>query len=151
MVSVFPPCSLFLAKVQAEILDGVCAVIQKTTDKQTCMWSLWALSKQNFSPAVLAEKVSRSLACGIVLLVHRQVTVLSYLNTGLLSHSQADSLINVLEISQCSKQFQSMTVEHESINLLIRYGNMLLFRTFSIQHLILMAFACVKLSFSLVS
>ena len=45
----------------ADILSALCSLVVKSTDKNTCTRALWVISKQSFSPDVVAKKVSISI------------------------------------------------------------------------------------------
>lgn len=47
----------FSANFAEEILLVLCALVLKSTDKNTCTRALWVISKQNFPAEVVAKKV----------------------------------------------------------------------------------------------
>lgn len=55
IVSVIP------ANVSEEVLSTLCSVVVKSKEKFTCTRALWVISKQNFSPEVVAKKTPEIL------------------------------------------------------------------------------------------
>ncbi|KAM9347605.1 telomere-associated protein RIF1 [Symphorus nematophorus] len=71
-----------------EILSALCSLVVKSTDKNTCTRALWVISKQSFSPDVVAKKVS--------------------------------SILGTLESVWSREDIQSVVMEHEALNVIIR-------------------------------
>ncbi|XP_028992659.1 telomere-associated protein RIF1 isoform X2 [Betta splendens] len=72
----------------AETLTALCSLVVKSTDKNTCTRALWVISKQSFTPDVVAEKVP--------------------------------SILGALESVWSREDIQSVVMEHEALNVVIR-------------------------------
>ncbi|CAB1347035.1 unnamed protein product, partial [Coregonus sp. 'balchen'] len=76
------------ANLAEELLSALSSLVVKSTDKNTCTRALWVISKQNFTPEVVAEMVPE--------------------------------ILRTLECIRTREDIQSVVMEHESLNVIIR-------------------------------
>ncbi|KAK6315331.1 hypothetical protein J4Q44_G00148600 [Coregonus suidteri] len=76
------------ANLAEELLSALSSLVVKSTDKNTCTRALWVISKQNFTPEVVAKMVPE--------------------------------ILRTLECIRTREDIQSVVMEHESLNVIIR-------------------------------
>ena len=114
----------------SEILSALCTLIVTSTDKNSCTRALWVISKQSFPSGVVAKKVSPHR-----LFTYREmyfspwftsspdaVTPTDAVCTDAVSvgNPQVDPLLDTLERVMSRQDIQSVVMEHEALNVVIR-------------------------------
>lgn len=109
-------CFVFphLEKFALEILSTLCSLVMKSTDKNSCTRALWVISKQSFPANVVAKKVSKEQRIEL-----RKTKRQWYLNVGVIL-GQVPSILDTLDGVWSREDVQSVVLEHEALNVIMR-------------------------------
>lgn len=100
----------------SEILTSLCSLVVTSADKNICTRALWVYSKQNFPEHVVAKKV----CIASVVLTVRGTAVLWCLLLCVTAPTQVSTVLDTLESVWRREDIQSVVMEHEALNVVIR-------------------------------
>lgn len=113
---VFFFCFCLSESFASEILSSLCSLVGTSADKNTCTRALWVISKQNFPQHVVAKKVRIAL----MFLTVRGTAAPVCLFTCVAPPIQVSTVLDTLESVWRREDIQSVVMEHEALNVVIR-------------------------------